>query len=36
MLEPTGRAHPVPAELVPSTEVPHRPEDEGLWSTVLS
>ncbi|MFI7483590.1 DUF1028 domain-containing protein [Kocuria sp. M1R5S2] len=31
-----ARAHPAPAELVPSTEVPHRPEDEGLWSTVLS
>lgn len=36
MLELKGRAHPAPAELVPSTEVPHRPEDESLWSTVLS
>ncbi|MEX5303394.1 DUF1028 domain-containing protein [Kocuria sabuli] len=36
MLELKGRAHAAPAELVPSTEVPHRPEDEGLWSTVLS
>lgn len=36
MLALKGRAHPAPAEVVPSTEVPHRPEDEGLWSTVLS
>ncbi len=36
MLALKGRSHPAPAEVVPSTEVPHRPEDEGLWSTVLS
>ena len=36
MLALRGRAHPAPAELVPRTEVPHRPEDETLWTTVLS
>ncbi|WP_152683329.1 DUF1028 domain-containing protein, partial [Kocuria sp. SM24M-10] len=36
MLALKDRAHAAPAELVPSTEVPHRPEDEKLWSTVLS
>ena len=36
MLRLKGRAHPAPAELVPRTEVPPRPEDERTWSTVLS
>ncbi|ALU39288.1 hypothetical protein AS188_05435 [Kocuria flava] len=36
MLELKARAHPAPAEVVPRTQVPPRPEDEQLWSTVLS
>ncbi|WP_344123431.1 DUF1028 domain-containing protein [Kocuria aegyptia] len=36
MLALKGRAHPAPAEVMPSIRVPHRPEDEKLWSTVLS
>jgi len=36
MLDLKAGAHPAPAEVVPRTEVPPRPEDDQLWSTVLS
>jgi len=36
MLELKARAHPAPAEVIPSDYVPPRPEDRESWSTVLS
>jgi uncharacterized Ntn-hydrolase superfamily protein len=36
MLELKARAHPAPAEVIPSDYVPPRPEDREAWTTVLS